>query len=90
MKINSNAVNAVEKEISIQKMFDFLLEECDDVSVKNERNWLIAWLPNISSINVAYLLEDSYIDVQFTNSEVIRLYNTGLEYLLATLSEKEK
>lgn len=87
MKIN-NITNSTQKEMSMQEMYTFLSGD-EDINCIKESSILIAWLPNISFIDVNFdtrnVSQGNYINVTFNNQEIIRLNDTGLEYFLTTL-----
>lgn len=77
------------KNISMQEMYNLLTDE--DINTNGEKlneeaiTNIIAWLPNITKIEVTRTYFDNWLDITFTNGEIIRLYNIGIEYAISCL-----
>lgn len=77
------------KNISMQEMYNLLIDE--DINTNGEElnekaiTNIIAWLPNITKIEVTRTYFDNWLDITFTNGEIIRLYNMGIEYAISCL-----
>ena len=85
--------NADEKEfttnVSIQEMYDLLTDEDTKVDEENLNEkaieYIIAWLPNITEIEVSRYINNSWLYITFTNGENLILYNVGIEYAVSCL-----
>ena len=85
--------NADKKEItanvSIQEMYNLLTDEDTVVDEENLNEKaitnIIAWLPNISEIEVNRYINNSWLYITFSNGENLILYNVGIEYAISCL-----
>lgn len=85
--------NADEKEIitnvSMQEMYNLLTDE--DINTNDEElnekaiTNIIAWLPNITEIEVNRYINNSWLYITFSNGENLILYNVGIEYAISCL-----
>ena len=84
--------NKEPKQVSIQEMYDLLTDEDINTNGKelNEKAiaHIIAWLPNITAMCVTRTFNDNWLDIAFTNNQVMRLYNIGIEYAISCLAER--
>lgn len=77
------------KNVSMQEMYNLLTDE--DINTNGEElnekaiTNIIAWLPNITKVEVTRTYFDNWLDITFTNEEIIRLYNMGIEYAISCL-----
>lgn len=77
------------KNVSMQEIYNLLTDE--DINTNGEKlnekviTNIIAWLPNITKIEVTRTYFDNWLDITFTNGEIIRLYNIGIEYAISCL-----
>lgn len=77
------------KNVSMQEIYSLLTDE--DINTNGEElnekaiTNIIAWLPNITKIEVTRTYFDNWLDITFTNEEIIRLYNIGIEYAISCL-----
>lgn len=80
--------NKEQKRISMQEMYNLLTDENiineEEVNQKVIAN-IIAWLPNITEICVARTFDNNWLDIAFTNNQVMRFYNVGIEYAISDL-----
>ena len=80
--------NKEQKRISMQEMYNLLTDENiineEEVNQKVIAN-IIAWLPNITEICVTQTFDNNWLDIAFTNNQVMRFYNVGIEYAISDL-----
>ena len=84
------------KEVTMQTVYAMLIdseniETYEDAEINKEKLSLVfAWLPSIEIIEVDRSWEDTWLNIVFVNGERINsIYNTGLEYALCCLVERE-
>lgn len=81
--------NKEPKRISMQEVYDLLTDEDINTNGKELNQkviaHIIAWLPNIAEILVTRTFNENWLDIAFTNNQVIRLYNVGIEYAISCL-----
>lgn len=83
--------NKEPKRVSMQEMYNLLTDE--DINTNGEEvnkkviDYIIAWLPNIAEICVTRTFNNNWIDIAFTNNQVMRFYNIGIEYAISCLVE---
>ena len=83
--------NNKPKQISMQEMYNLLTNE--DINTNGEEvnkkviDYIIAWLPNIAEICVTRTFNNNWIDIAFTNNQIMRFYNIGIEYAISCLAE---
>lgn len=91
MKIISNSDGIQEKEFNLQEIYDLLTNEyfviSEEVRTKTALQYIIMWMPFVTSISVERNLCNDWLDITFTNGKVIRLYDTGLEYPFDLLTD---
>lgn len=89
--IFSNGYNTPKVEVSIPKVYGWLtraeLNKSEDIDLE-VKTYIIAWLPNITKLEVFIGCDNDFIDVYFNNEDYVRLYNTGLESELIELIEE--
>lgn len=80
--------NKEPKRVSMQEMYNLLTNE----NIVNEEgvnkkviDCIIAWLPNITEICVTQTFDNNWLDIAFTNNQVMRFYNIGIEYSISDL-----
>ena len=49
---------------------------------------VFAWLPNITAMCVTRTFNNNWLDIAFTNNQVMRFYNIGIEYAISCLAER--
>lgn len=84
--------NNEPKRISMQEMYNLLTDE--DINTNGEElnekviAYIIAWLPNITAMCVTRTFNNNWLDIAFTNNQVMRFYNIGIEYAISCLAER--
>lgn len=82
--------NKEPKQILMQEMYNLLTNEDivneEGVNQKVITN-IIAWLPNITEVCVTRTFDNDWLDIAFTNNQVMRFYNIGIEYAISDLVE---
>lgn len=84
--------NNESKHISMQEMYDLLIDK--DINTNGEElneeviGYIIAWLPNITAMCVTRTFNNNWLDIAFTNNQVMRFYNIGIEYAISCWVER--